>query len=61
MAPGRVRSRRVLHLIDFEYGAYNHRGFDFGNHFNEWAGFDCDYARCAPTFHLPSAFTLRIF
>lgn len=23
------------------------RDFDFGNHFNEWAGFDADYTRCA--------------
>ena len=35
----------ALHLIDFEYGGYNHRGFDLGNHFNEWAGFDCAYDR----------------
>lgn len=34
-----------LHLIDFEYGCYNARGFDLGNHFNEWAGFECDYSR----------------
>ena len=34
-----------LHFIDFEYGCYNYRGFDLGNHFNEWAGFDCDYRR----------------
>lgn len=34
----------ALQFIDFEYGAYNPRGFDIGNHFNEWAGFDCDYA-----------------
>jgi ethanolamine kinase len=34
-----------LHVIDFEYGGYNPRGFDLGNHFNEWAGFECDYAR----------------
>jgi ethanolamine kinase len=34
-----------LHLIDFEYGCYNYRGFDLGNHFNEWAGFDCEYWR----------------
>lgn len=32
-----------LTFIDFEYGAYGDRGFDWGNHFNEWAGFDCDY------------------
>lgn len=33
-----------VQFIDFEYGAYNPRGFDLGNHFNEWAGFDCDYS-----------------
>ncbi|KAJ7555911.1 hypothetical protein O6H91_05G060500 [Diphasiastrum complanatum] len=33
-----------LHLIDFEYGSYNYRGFDIGNHFNEYAGFECDYS-----------------
>lgn len=25
--------------------ACNNRGFDFGNHFNEYAGFECDYTR----------------
>ncbi|XP_062149470.1 probable ethanolamine kinase [Alnus glutinosa] len=33
-----------LYFIDFEYGSYNYRGFDIGNHFNEYAGFDCDYS-----------------
>ncbi|XP_058226060.1 probable ethanolamine kinase isoform X1 [Rhododendron vialii] len=33
-----------LYLIDFEYGSYNYRGFDIGNHFNEYAGYDCDYS-----------------
>eukprot|EP01023_Acetabularia_acetabulum_P067043 TRINITY_DN9166_c0_g2_i3.p1 TRINITY_DN9166_c0_g2~~TRINITY_DN9166_c0_g2_i3.p1 ORF type:complete len:453 (+),score=23.57 TRINITY_DN9166_c0_g2_i3:138-1496(+) len=33
-----------LQFIDFEYGCYSHRGFDWGNHFNEWAGFDCDFS-----------------
>ncbi|KAH7546416.1 hypothetical protein FEM48_Zijuj01G0198600 [Ziziphus jujuba var. spinosa] len=33
-----------LYFIDFEYGCYNYRGFDIGNHFNEYAGFDCDYS-----------------
>mmetsp|Transcript_32328 Transcript_32328/g.64896 ORF Transcript_32328/g.64896 Transcript_32328/m.64896 type:complete len:193 (+) Transcript_32328:157-735(+) len=27
-----------LHLVDFEYGGFNFRGFDIANHFNEWAG-----------------------
>eukprot|EP00164_Ancoracysta_twista_P009898 GFYU01014776.1.p1 GENE.GFYU01014776.1~~GFYU01014776.1.p1 ORF type:complete len:163 (+),score=46.74 GFYU01014776.1:49-489(+) len=39
---------RVL-FIDFEYGSYNPRGFDIGNHFNEWAGFDCDWAKNCPS------------
>ncbi|GMH04508.1 hypothetical protein Nepgr_006348 [Nepenthes gracilis] len=33
-----------LHLIDFEYGSCNYRGYDIGNHFNEYAGYDCDYS-----------------
>ncbi|KAE8718924.1 putative ethanolamine kinase [Hibiscus syriacus] len=33
-----------LYIIDFEYGSYNYRGFDIGNHFNEYAGYDCDYS-----------------
>lgn len=36
-----------MQFIDFEYSAYSYRGFDFGNHFNEYAGFECDYTRCA--------------
>ncbi|XP_076919188.1 putative ethanolamine kinase [Bidens hawaiensis] len=32
-----------LYFIDFEYGSYSYRGFDIGNHFNEYAGFECDY------------------
>ncbi|CAA0821071.1 Probable ethanolamine kinase [Striga hermonthica] len=35
-----------LYFIDFEYGSYNFRGFDIGNHFNEYAGYDCDYSMC---------------
>ncbi|CAA7403171.1 unnamed protein product [Spirodela intermedia] len=33
-----------LYLIDFEYGSYNYRGYDIGNHFNEFAGLECDYS-----------------
>lgn len=33
-----------LYFIDFEYGSYSYRGFDVGNHFNEYAGYDCDYS-----------------
>nr|GLL27251.1 probable ethanolamine kinase isoform X2 [Ipomoea trifida]GMC92247.1 probable ethanolamine kinase isoform X1 [Ipomoea batatas]GMC93926.1 probable ethanolamine kinase isoform X1 [Ipomoea batatas]GMC95679.1 probable ethanolamine kinase isoform X1 [Ipomoea batatas]GMD83577.1 probable ethanolamine kinase isoform X1 [Ipomoea batatas] len=35
-----------LYFIDFEYGSYNYRGFDIGNHFNEYAGYECDYSLC---------------
>ncbi|KAM3378909.1 putative ethanolamine kinase [Capsicum galapagoense] len=36
--------KEKLYIIDFEYGSYNYRGFDIGNHFNEYAGYDCDYS-----------------
>lgn len=44
--PGSAGAPPRLHIIDFEYGGYNCRDFDFGNHFNEWAGLDADYSRC---------------
>ncbi|CAK8534371.1 unnamed protein product [Lathyrus sativus] len=33
-----------LYLIDYEYASYNYRGYDIGNHFAEYAGFECDYS-----------------
>ncbi|KAJ2760407.1 hypothetical protein IWQ57_006314, partial [Coemansia nantahalensis] len=38
-------SRDKVSFIDYEYAAYNYRGFDIANHFNEYAGFECDYSR----------------
>ncbi|KAG1456848.1 hypothetical protein G6F55_006268 [Rhizopus delemar] len=37
--------KEEAHFIDYEYGCYAYRGFDIGNHFNEFAGFDCEYWR----------------
>jgi len=34
-----------VHFIDFEYGGYNYRGFDIGNHFCEMMGFELDSSR----------------
>lgn len=34
-----------VQIIDFEYGAFTFAAFDLGNHFNEYAGFECEYAR----------------
>ena len=34
-----------VQLIDFEYSCWSYRGFDFGNHFCERAGFEGDYSR----------------
>jgi hypothetical protein len=33
-----------LYIIDYEYGSYSYRGYDIANHFNEYAGFECDYS-----------------
>ncbi|KAG2428047.1 hypothetical protein HXX76_012031 [Chlamydomonas incerta] len=44
-----------LQFIDFEYSCAGPRGFDLGNHFNEYAGFDCDYTRF-PTLEQQAAF-----
>jgi len=32
-------------FIDYEYAHYNPRGFDIGNHLNEFAGFEADYSK----------------
>jgi len=36
---------RHMTFIDFEYADWAPRGFDLGNHFCEYAGFDGDYSR----------------
>ena len=40
----------AVHFIDFEYGGYNYRGFDIGNHFCEMMGFELDDSKY-PTEH----------
>ncbi|KAI8853963.1 kinase-like domain-containing protein [Chytridium lagenaria] len=37
------QKEHVINFIDYEYGQYNPRGFDIGNHFCEYAGFECHY------------------
>jgi ethanolamine kinase len=37
--------KEEANFIDYEYGCYAYRGFDIGNHFNEFAGFECEYER----------------
>ncbi|CAG8548033.1 11888_t:CDS:2, partial [Dentiscutata heterogama] len=36
-------ARNKISFIDLEYGSMNYRSFDIANHFNEFAGFECDY------------------
>lgn len=38
-----------IRIIDYEYGSYNYRAYDFGNHFNEYAGFDGDFVKNYPS------------
>jgi len=40
--PSQVDMDGPLQLIDFEYSAPSYRGFDLGNHFNEYAGRSVD-------------------
>lgn len=35
----------TMQFIDFEYGSYNYRGYDFANNWCEYAGFEGDYSR----------------
>ncbi|KAG1677822.1 hypothetical protein FOA52_008586 [Chlamydomonas sp. UWO 241] len=42
---GEQVERGTIQFIDYEYSDCGYRGFDFGNHFNEYAGFECDYSR----------------
>lgn len=37
--------QQAMQFIDFEYSCHMHRAYDWGNHFNEWAGFEGDYTR----------------
>uniref|UniRef100_A0A7R9YXN4 ethanolamine kinase n=1 Tax=Chlamydomonas euryale TaxID=1486919 RepID=A0A7R9YXN4_9CHLO len=42
-------SEGTMQFIDYEYSDCGYRGFDLGNHFNEYAGFECDYSRYPDT------------
>lgn len=35
-----------LLAVDLEFAGLNHRGFDLGNHFCEWAGLELHYYKC---------------
>merc|ERR1719295_1904355 len=43
-----LQDSKEIKFVDFEYGAYNYRAFDFANHFCEYAGFDCDWKKHFP-------------
>jgi len=32
-------------FVDYEYAGFNFRGFDLGNHFNEYGGLDLDFSK----------------
>jgi ethanolamine kinase len=36
----------TLLAVDLEFAGINHRGFDLGNHFCEWAGLELNYHKC---------------
>jgi thiamine kinase-like enzyme len=39
-------NRSQLLAVDLEFSGINHRGFDLGNHFCEWAGLELQYQKC---------------
>eukprot|EP00002_Diphylleia_rotans_P039308 TRINITY_DN9090_c0_g1_i1.p1 TRINITY_DN9090_c0_g1~~TRINITY_DN9090_c0_g1_i1.p1 ORF type:complete len:360 (-),score=91.20 TRINITY_DN9090_c0_g1_i1:426-1505(-) len=39
------KSEETVTFIDLEYAACNYRGYDIGNHFVEYGGFDCNWGR----------------
>jgi len=39
-----LKNNAKVAFIDYEYASYNYRGFDLGNHFNEYGGFGPDYS-----------------
>jgi len=49
---GAVGTFASMQFIDFEYGGYAYRGHDWGNHFDEYAGFECDYSRYPDNEHV---------
>ena len=40
-----IYGNNEIKFIDFEYASYNFRGFDIGNMFCEYAGYDCDWEK----------------
>jgi len=44
-----IESNGGISFIDYEYGAQNFRGFDIGNHFCEYAGFECEFEEFYPS------------
>ncbi|BDA42425.1 probable ethanolamine kinase [Coccomyxa sp. Obi] len=49
---GDVGTMPSMQFIDFEYGCHSYRGYDWGNHFCEYAGFECAYNRYPDKEHI---------
>jgi len=46
---GLEKIKQKVIFVDYEYTGYNTRAFDIANHWNEHAGFDCDFTNGYPT------------
>lgn len=49
---GSQEAHGEVQFIDFEYTEASYRSFDIANHFNEYAGFECDYSRFPDDAHV---------
>ncbi|ETO21721.1 choline/ethanolamine kinase [Reticulomyxa filosa] len=43
-----LQNEQCIKFVDFEYGHYNYRAFEFANHFCEYCGFDCNWKQWFP-------------
>lgn len=50
-----IENEIKMTFIDFEYSFYSYRGFDIGNHFNEYVGLD------SPDYNLYPSLQMRLF
>ncbi|ETO32553.1 choline/ethanolamine kinase [Reticulomyxa filosa] len=56
-----LQNEHCVKFVDFEYGHYNFRAFEFANHFCEYCGFDCNWKQGFPSqYHMRDFLTCYV-